>query len=83
VPGWLTSAVLSKPAMIAGPGRAAGGVQPELFRSKRLLEECRTFVNHANGKPPARRSGTHDDCVMAFAIAQAVRRELLGSGRKA
>jgi hypothetical protein len=27
--------------------------------------------------------GTHDDCVMAFAIAQAVRRELLGSRRKA
>jgi hypothetical protein len=39
-------------------------------------------VNHANGAMGAAH-GTHDDCVMAFAIAQAVRRELLGSGRKA
>ena len=56
--------------------------KPELFRSKRLLEECRTFVNHANGAMGAAH-GTHDDCVMAFAIAQAVRREMPGSRRKA
>jgi hypothetical protein len=48
--------------------------KPELFRSKRLLEECRTFVTHANGSQGAAR-GAHDDCVMAFAIAQAVRKE--------
>jgi len=80
VAGWLTSAV-SKPAMIAGLDALLAD-KPELFRSKRLLEECRTFVNHANGSMGAAH-GTHDDCVMAFAIAQAVRRELLGSGRKA
>jgi hypothetical protein len=54
--------------------------KPELFRSKRLLEECRTFVTHANGRTGAA-NGAHDDCVMAFAIAQAVRKELLASGK--
>ena len=80
VPGWLTSPV-SKPAIIGGLDTLLVE-KPELFRSRRLLEECRTFVNHANGSMGAAH-GTHDDCVMAFAIAQAVRRELLGSRRKA
>jgi hypothetical protein len=79
VAGWLTSAV-TKPAMIAGLDTLLVE-KPELFRSKRLLEECRTFVNRANGSMGAAH-GTHDDCVMAFAIAQAVRRELLGSGSR-
>jgi hypothetical protein len=74
VPGWLTSSV-SKPAII-GCLDTLLAEKPELFRSKRLLEECRTFVNHANGSMGAAH-GTHDDCVMAFAIAQAVRRERL------
>jgi len=78
LPGWLTSAV-SKPAIIGGLDTLLAE-KPELFRSKRLLEECRTFVNHANGSMGAAH-GTHDDCVMAFAIAQAVRREMLGSRR--
>ncbi len=74
--GWLTN-LGNKPAMIGGLDTLLGD-QPELFRSKRLLEECRTFVNHANGSQGAAH-GTHDDCVMAFAIAQAVRRELQGT----
>jgi hypothetical protein len=79
VAGWLTSAG-SKPAMI---GRL--GVQltesPELFRSARLLEECRTMVTRANGSTGAA-PGAHDDCLMAMAIAQAVRAETVGAGRE-
>ena len=78
LPGWLTTSV-NKPAIIGGLDTLLGD-HPELFRSKRLLEECRTFVTHANGSQGAA-NGTHDDCVMAFAIAQAVRRELEGGGR--
>ena len=54
--------------------------KPELFRSKRLLEECRTFVNLPGGRTGAA-PGAHDDLVMAMAIAQAVRRELLNTGK--
>jgi hypothetical protein len=73
VPGWLTNAI-SKPAIVSELD-ALLVAHPELFLSRRLLEECRTFVTRANGSSGAA-SGTHDDCVMAFAIAQAVRREL-------
>jgi hypothetical protein len=75
VPGWLTSAS-SKQGMIAQL-RVLLVENPQWVRSKRLLEECRTFVTHANGSLGAAH-GSHDDCVMAFAIAQAVRRELEG-----
>jgi hypothetical protein len=78
--GWLTTSV-SKPAAI-GNLDALLGEMPHIFRSKRLLEECRTFVTHANGRTGAV-SGAHDDCVMAFAIAQAVRKELGGSRKSA
>ena len=78
VPGWLTTGS-SKP-MIVSDLDALLVEQPGLFRSKRLLEECRTFVTHPNSKTGAA-NGAHDDCVMAFAIAQAVRKELLQSGR--
>jgi hypothetical protein len=49
---------------------------PQLFLSRRLLAECRTFVAFANGRTGAA-SGAHDDCFMAMAVAQSVRRELL------
>ncbi len=75
VAGWLTSAG-SKPGMISRLG-ALLAEQPEIFLSKRLLEECRTFVTAANGKMGAA-NGSHDDCLMAMAIAQAVRAEKLG-----
>ncbi len=74
-PGWLTSSV-SRPGMLAGLG-ALLVERPELFMSERMLRECRGFVRLANGRTGAQ-SGEHDDCVMAMAIAQAVRGELLG-----
>jgi hypothetical protein len=48
-----------------------------MFFSKRLLGECRTFVAMAGGRTGAV-NGAHDDCLMAMAIGQAVRAELLG-----
>ena len=73
--GWLTS-VVSRPAMIENLA-AALIEQPELFRSARLLGELKTFVRHADGHGAAA-EGAHDDCVMAMAIALAVRREDAG-----
>ncbi len=73
--GWLTSAA-SRPMMLGQLG-ALLVERPELFQSERLLRECRGFVRLANGRTGAQ-SGHHDDCVMAMAIAQAVRGELLG-----
>lgn len=68
--GWLTSAV-SRPAMIENLA-AALVEEAGLFRSARLLSECRTFVRFGDGKTGAA-PGTHDDCVIALAIAWAVR----------
>jgi len=50
---------------------------PQLFFSRRLLSQCRTFVRTADGSPRAL-GGTHDDCVMAMAIAQMARRKSAG-----
>jgi hypothetical protein len=77
--GWLTTS-LSRPAML-GRLDAALVEQPERFQSRRLLAECRSFVRLANGGSGAR-LGTHDDRVMAMAIALAVRAELLQRGQK-
>jgi hypothetical protein len=77
--GWLTSAV-SRPAMIENLA-AALAEEPTLFRSPRLLNECRTFVRYADGNTGAA-AGTHDDCVMALAIAWAVRAAEAGRGAK-
>ena len=78
--GWLTS-VVTRPAMVEN--LAAALIEgPEMFRSPRLLGELRTFVRHADGHGAAA-EGAHDDCVMAMAIALAVRREDSGRvGRK-
>ena len=73
--GWLTTSV-SRPAML-GRLDAALVEEPERFLSKRLLGECRSFVRLANGNSGAQ-AGTHDDRVMAMAIALAVRAELVG-----
>lgn len=73
VAGWLTTAG-NKPAMIGRLG-ALLVEQPGLFLSKRLLGECRTFVSQAGGGSGAA-NGAHDDCVMAMAMAQAVRAEI-------
>jgi hypothetical protein len=75
VPGWLTTAG-SKPGMVSR--MAALLVEsPEMFYSRRLLGECRTFVTLAAGGTGAS-NGAHDDCLMAMAIGQAVRAELAG-----
>jgi hypothetical protein len=68
--GWLTSSV-TRPRMIS-EFAAVMAAQPGLFYSARLMEECRTFVRREDGSPAAA-NGTHDDCVMAMAIALAVR----------
>jgi hypothetical protein len=77
--GWLTSAV-TRPMMVENMA-AVLLAEPELFQSSRLLEECRTFVRRPDGNAAAA-DGTHDDCVMAMAIALAVRREDAGRGLK-
>ena len=51
---------------------------PWMFRSRRLLEECRTFVTHPGGRTGAA-NGAHDDCLMAIALAHAVRAERIQS----
>ena len=73
--GWLTTAA-SRPAMIENLA-AVLVAGPEQFQSRRLLNEFRTFVRHADGSSGAG-SGAHDDCVMAMAIALAVRRGCAG-----
>jgi hypothetical protein len=78
--GWLTSAV-SRPAMIENLAVALIN-EPGLFRSSGLLKECRTFVRDAEGNTGAA-PGTHDDCVMAMAIAWAVRKAEAGRGMAA
>jgi hypothetical protein len=78
--GWLTTAA-SKPEMIARIGSILMET-PEMFASRRLLGECRTFVAGEHGRTAAM-SGTHDDLVMAMAVAQAVRAEMLSERRMA
>jgi len=78
VAGWLTTAG-SKPGMVSRMG-ALLVESAEMFFSKRLLGECRTFVTMAGGRVGAV-NGAHDDCLMAMAIGQAVRAELVSKKR--
>jgi hypothetical protein len=78
VAGWLTTAG-SKPGMVSRMG-ALLVESPGMFFSRRLLGECRTYVVMGSGKTGAA-SGAHDDCLIAMAIAHAVRAELLGRRR--
>jgi len=77
--GWLTTS-MSRPAAL---GRLDAGLveQPERFQSRKLLAECRSFARLANGSSGAR-PGTHDDRVMAMAIALGARAELLGKASR-
>lgn len=77
--GWPTNTV-SKPLMVSCMG-AILAESPSLFLSRRLLAECRTFVSFPGGRTGAA-NGSHDDCFMAMAVAQCVRKELLAGGRK-
>ena len=70
--GWLTSSV-TRPAALARLD-AALVEAPWLFMSSGLFAECRSFVRLPDGSAAAR-SGTHDDRVMAMAIALAARAE--------
>ncbi|MCU1323221.1 MAG: hypothetical protein JWM43_2870 [Acidobacteriaceae bacterium] len=76
--GFLTTAG-NKPGMVSRMG-ALLVETPQIFSSKRLLAECRTFVNHPGSRTGAA-NGAHDDCLMAMAIAQAARAEWLVSHR--
>jgi hypothetical protein len=80
VAGWLTTAG-NKPAMISGLGALLEEDRPGIF-SRRLLAECRSFVSFSNGSTGAA-SGSHDDCLMAMAIAHSVRAETAGRRMKA
>jgi hypothetical protein len=78
VAGWLTTAG-SKPGMVSRMG-ALLVESAWMFFSRRLLGECRTFVTMAGGRTGAV-NGAHDDCLMAMAIGQAVRAELIARRR--
>jgi hypothetical protein len=78
-PGLLITSA-NKPALI-GQLNAQMIDEPDLFRSRRLLAECRSFVRHPDGSMGAR-AGTHDDRVMAMAVGLAARAELLVTRRK-
>jgi hypothetical protein len=73
--GWLTTRV-NRPQMVELLA-ALLARSPGLFQSRRLLEECRTFVRQENGRAEAQR-GAHDDAVMAMAIAASVREQAGG-----
>jgi hypothetical protein len=77
-PGWLTTS-LTRPAVLGQLG-AALVEHPERFMSRRLLGECRSFVRLSDGRGAAR-AGTHDDRVMAMAVALGARAELLAKFR--
>jgi hypothetical protein len=70
--GWLTNEA-SKPEMVSRLGVLLVE-RPEVFASRRLLGECRTYLSGEYGKSGAA-NGAHDDLVIAMAIAQAVRAE--------
>jgi len=73
--GYLTTSV-SRPRMLAQMSLALVE-EPGLFKSRKLLAECRSFVRLPDGGVGAR-SGAYDDRVMAMAIGLAARAELLG-----
>ena len=78
--GWLTTSA-SKAEMVTRMERLLRE-EPELFRSRRLLAECRSFVSGEGGRMAAAR-GSHDDLVMAMAVAQGVCAGIGGrAGRK-
>jgi hypothetical protein len=78
-PGWLTN-VATRPRMLENFA-ALLSQAPFMFLSPRLLEECRTFIRHPDGTCSAA-AGAHDDTVMAMAIAEAVRAEVVVQGPK-
>ncbi len=78
-PGWVTSRV-TKPEMLAVLD-ATLAAAPSSFNSKRLLQDCRSFIRHNDGECSAA-SGAHDDTVMAMAVALIVRERVDGKDRE-
>jgi len=76
--GWGTTAV-TRSSMLENFAAILTN-SPELFWSRRLLEECRTFVRQVDGSSRAA-SGAHDDCIFAMAIALGGRKEEAGTSR--
>jgi hypothetical protein len=74
-PGWLTSSA-TRPKMISAMTDILINT-PDLLVSKRLLQECRSFIRYRDGNCAAA-PGAHDDTIMAMGIAQAVRQEMNG-----
>ena len=68
--GWVTN-LTTRPRMLETLAATVAS-HPELFNSRRLLEECRTFIRYGDGRSGAV-YGAHDDLVMAMAVALAVR----------
>jgi hypothetical protein len=68
--GWLTTAA-NRPAILENFA-AVLRANPATLQSPRLIEQCRTFVRGRDGRAEAA-AGSHDDAVMAMAIALAVR----------
>ena len=79
VAGWLTTAGTQ-----AGDGEpdggSAGGVAGDVFEQAVAGGVPDVCARHRDGRTGAA-NGAHDDCVMAMAMAQAVRAELL-EGRR-
>lgn len=73
-PGWLTTS-FSRPAAVNKLSVALVN-HAGMIQSRRLLNECRTFVRLPNGGMGAR-PGAHDDLVMAMSIGLAAREEML------
>ena len=69
--GWLTTSA-SRDSMLGGLQVLLSN-EARLMQSRRLLTECRSFVNKKGRMEAA--AGAHDDLVLAMAIAQAVRVE--------
>ena len=78
--GWLTTSA-SKPEMVARMGTLLRE-RPEMFMSRRLCwESAGRLLRGERGKTGAA-SGSHDDLVMAMAVAQAVRADEQEIGRR-
>ena len=77
--GWVTSRATRGPMLALLDATLAAS--PGLFNSKRLLQDCRSFVRYKDGECRAA-AGAHDDTVMAMAVALAVRERVDGKDRE-
>ena len=72
-PGWVTT-TFTRPRMLESFASALAEGASGIC-SRVLLGECKTFVRRENGTAGAA-AGAHDDCIIAVAIALAVRDEV-------